>query len=706
MSSELDTDRQRARVVAEAVRAEAERADVRLPEDLRLWVLAAESTVNGDRPSDSAAETAPDGPDLPQVRPSQDDADAGGLAAVLEAATGRDTRRANGLHVTPGWLADRLIELAFADIEDDPARRTVCDPACGGGAFLVAAARALHARGVARVDVVRHLLWGADIDPVGLATAEAALTLWAGEAPPPGRLVLGDPLMDGASVWPRFLAEGFGAVVGNPPFLNQLGRATVRSREAAERLRRRFGRAVRAYTDTAWLFLLLGVELSRPGGRVTLVQPLSIAGARDAAVVRDALDASAELRQLWVEERSSFAASVQVCAPVLEVTARPSATAQLGLFGAGVPGVVGATNRTATSRAQDGTAVDISPTGGVAGRRWADRLADSLGIPALLDAPPGAGRLGDRARVLGGFRDEYYGLIPLVREANPGVDDTASGRAIAGRPDAGAVAEASLLSLMREADPGLAGAASGLAVTGRPDAGAVDDASVAALVLESDAGLAGAVPEVALIRAVAGRAAELPLVTTGILDWGRSAWGERPSRFAKQGWTRPVVDLDRADPDGDSAPARGAARWLSQVVGVPKVVVATQTRVVEAAVDATGSWVPSVPTLAVLPPRPEDLWRLAAAIAAPSSTVWLFRRAPGTALSRKALKIAARDLADLPLPTPDAAAAWDAAAAALRDYAAAPSSLALDAFTAAAAEAYGSPPALVQWWRDRVPAVP
>ena len=42
-------------------------------------------------------------------------------------------------------------------------------------------------------------------------------------------------------------------------------------------LRRRFGTAVRAYTDTAWLFLLLGCQAARPGGRVVMVQPQSLA---------------------------------------------------------------------------------------------------------------------------------------------------------------------------------------------------------------------------------------------------------------------------------------------------------------------------------------------------------------------------------------------------------------------------------------------
>jgi hypothetical protein len=166
-----------------------------------------------------------------------------------------------------------------------------------------------------------------------------------------------------------------------------------------------------------------------------------------------------------------------------------------------------------------------------------------------------------------------------------------------------------------------------------------------------------------------------------------------------------VVDADLLAREG--APA--GQRWVART-SVPKVLVATQTRVVEVAVDESGACVPSVPAIAVVPACAGELWHLAAAVASPAATVWLLRRAPGAALARGALKVAARDLADLPLPGD--AAAWDDAAAALRAFAAQdePSAgrgaarEALDAFTAAAAAAYGSSPEVVAWWRARLDA--
>jgi N-6 DNA Methylase len=547
--------RNRARTVAAAAVRLATATGRRLPDDLRLWALAE------GRPQ---VDDAVGGPTV--AEPALAGAD---LAAALEAATGPDQRRANGLHVTPRWLADRLVARALEGLGVAPAV-TVCDPACGGGAFLVAAARRLHRRGADRRRVVRHLLWGADIDPVGLAVAEAALALWAGEVPPAGRLVVADALADGGDIWPDRPAAGFHVVVGNPPFQSQLGRATARTPEQQAQLRERYGPAVRAYTDAAWLFLLAGCDLARPGGRVALVEPQSLVGARDAGAVRFAVDERARLIDLWVDERPVFAASVRVCAPVLEV--RP--------------------------RRRSG---EPNP--------WAERLADAVGIPRV--RTPSTGTIGDLAQVIAGFRDEYYGLVPAVRERAPGDEATA------------------------------------------------------------------------------------PLVTSGLIDWLGCSWGRRPARFAKRTWRAPVVDLAELEITGGHA----ARRWVARA-RVPKVLVATQTRIVEAAVDATGSWVPSVPVVSLVPHDSADLWRVAAAVVSPAATAWLLGRAPGTALARGALKVAAPELLALPLPADRAA--WDRAAAAVHDLATGTASPeTCGRFLEAAAAAYATPPSLTDWWRER-----
>jgi hypothetical protein len=177
-----------------------------------------------------------------------------------------------------------------------------------------------------------------------------------------------------------------------------------------------------------------------------------------------------------------------------------------------------------------------------------------------------------------------------------------------------------------------------------------------------------------------------PLVTSGLIDLGRCEWGQRSARFAKQRWIAPVVDVDAAR----SSPA--AARWIDRQ-RAPKVAVATQTRVIEAAVDIDGRWIVSVPVIAVTADA-DRLWEIAAALCAPATTAWAARRVAGAALSSDALKLSASAVLDVPLPAdPDA---WSDGASRLR-------SGDLAGFGAAMGAAYGvDDAALLEWWTSRL----
>jgi hypothetical protein len=183
-----------------------------------------------------------------------------------------------------------------------------------------------------------------------------------------------------------------------------------------------------------------------------------------------------------------------------------------------------------------------------------------------------------------------------------------------------------------------------------------------------------------------------PLVTSGLIDPGTSAWGTRPVRFAKRTWERPEVDLDEA--------RAGSARvrtWLDRVQR-PKVVVASQTRVLEAAADAGGTWVPSTPAVSVVPHEPADVTRLTAALCSPPVAAWARRRAAGTALSPQAIRVSASLLAAVPLPCDDAAWAHAADLLVAGD---------LEAFSRVATAMYGlEEPAAAEvrrWWHGERP---
>ena len=436
-----------------------------------------------------------------------------------------------------------------------PADVRVCDPACGSGLFLIDAADRiadrLRERGSMDADAAlahatRHCVRGIDIDPVSAALCRWILATRAGLDPEAlaGSILCADALLDCP-----FEPGSFDAVIGNPPFLGQLRTRTVSSRARVRALRAAGVLGDGAYTDEAGAFLVLGLRLAAPTGRVCMVQPQSVLSAHGASWVRDRVTQANEITSLWVAEGHVFDdASVCVCAPCIR------------------------RGSSATHRIERWLGRDMEPIGifRVPSDRmrswgsWAPIAAGCFGVPEFEIAS--GGRVGDKAAATADFRDEYYALRGHVRE--------------------------------------------------NPDA-------------------------------------RIRLVTTGLVDLARDRWGQRPARIHKTRWLAPSIDAD--------APQDPAiARWLGKRL-TPKVLVATQTRVIEALVDAEGVLAPVTPLISVTPRDEADLWKLAAAIASPVCAAHAVRMHAGSALHADAIKLSAGQVLDLPVPGDDHA--WAEAAA-------------------------------------------
>jgi hypothetical protein len=147
-----------------------------------------------------------------------------------------------------------------------------------------------------------------------------------------------------------------------------------------------------------------------------------------------------------------------------------------------------------------------------------------------------------------------------------------------------------------------------------------------------------------LIPAVSDTGPGPPLVTSGLIDPGRCYWGERPVRFAKREFAAPRVDIGRLD-----ARMRAWARGKL----VPKVLVANQTRIVEAVADPGGAWLPGVPVSSVVPTSDATVWELAAVLTSPVATAAAWHAAAGTGLSARAIRLGPAALASLPWPAGD-----------------------------------------------------
>ena len=147
------------------------------------------------------------------------------------------------------------------------------------------------------------------------------------------------------------------------------------------------------------------------------------------------------------------------------------------------------------------------------------------------------------------------------------------------------------------------------------------------------------------------------LITTGLIDPAELHWGKRPTRFNKTDYNAPVVDLNRLRAES------GLGGWAESRL-VPKLLLATQTRVIELVVDESGVLLPSVPVITITTDG-ISLWHAAAALMSPPITAWAAARYMGAALSIDALKLSASQVLGLPLPANSAA--WDSAAELIRD---------------------------------------
>ncbi len=494
-------------------------------------------------------------------------------------------RHGRGAFYTPADVATSLVAVT---VERGP----VVDPACGAGVFLLAAGIRLAGRGANPRDMATAQLFGTDTDPVAVHLTRCALAGWAGVEPSEVvGVVEADPLVAGRSSWPTAPGVGFGAVVGNPPFLGQLRAGTAFDDDRRRELRERFPDLVGAYTDVAWLFLALGADLLAPGGRMSLIQPQSLLSARDAAAVRGFLLGRGRLDALWLDRSGVFDGRTPVCAPVFERTSAGGSEVTL-----------------LADRHLEPTGTAGSPNGT---EGWGGLVAGLLGIPTV--SPIGDGCVADMARVTAGFRQHFYGLVDAVGE---------------------------------EADVG----------SGRP------------------------------------------LVTTGLVDPLNCRWGSSRARFAGRRWSAPVVDPDAVADEG-------VAAWIDERHR-PKLLVASQTRIVEAMVDPEGGTVPLTPLITV-EPDPSDLWRLAAALSSPPVSALAAVAAAGVGRSTGRIRLTATQVSALPLPADRTI--WDEgaeAAMAIHEADGMATAQQWRAFGEVMCGAYGVPSMpLLDWWWAAHPAL-
>lgn len=175
------------------------------------------------------------------------------------ARTPLEKRKRLGQFFTPSALRDALLDdLAL------PARARILDPACGTGEFLASA-------GVRYPDATL-VGWEVDPEPAGVASAQV----------PRARIEVCDALAVP-------FEPAFDAVIGNPPYFEcRLDPET----------RARFAGAISGRPNSYALFVYLGLELLKPGGRLAFVLPPSMNNGRYFSALRQRILALARVESL------------------------------------------------------------------------------------------------------------------------------------------------------------------------------------------------------------------------------------------------------------------------------------------------------------------------------------------------------------------------------------------------------------------------
>jgi hypothetical protein len=132
------------------------------------------------------------------------------------------------------------------------------------------------------------------------------------------------------------------------------------------------------------------------------------------------------------------------------------------------------------------------------------------------------------------------------------------------------------------------------------------------------------------------------LITVGKIDLVNLSWGYEPTKFAKEAYEFPRVEVSRLEPKMLS--------WATRMA-MPKILVATQTKIVELFVDDAGILLPSIPIASVFPKEGIDIWKVAASLASPVITLYSLSQLAGAGMNAEVLKISARFIITIPLPS-------------------------------------------------------
>ncbi len=204
------------------------------------------------------------------------------FSEIYEAFGASGIKSTEGQFLTPPVAVDLLIEM----VNPKP-RQIICDPACGAGGFLIAAAKHLSTQGLQSKEVALYLR-GADKDAYLARIARGRLALFLDEMP---SIHCGDSLAGISQDGGPLELGGCDVILTNPPFGAKIVSAnanTLQRFELAKKWIRDDGRngrfipvnSIEPAAPPQVLFLELCLKLLKPNGILGAILPESLVSSK------------------------------------------------------------------------------------------------------------------------------------------------------------------------------------------------------------------------------------------------------------------------------------------------------------------------------------------------------------------------------------------------------------------------------------------
>lgn len=204
------------------------------------------------------------------------------FSEIYEAFGASGIKSIEGQFLTPTVAVDTLIEM----VNPKP-RQIICDPACGAGGFLIAAAKHLSAQGLQPKEIACHIR-GVDKDAYLARIARGRLALFLDEMP---LIHCGDSLAGISQNGTALDISEYDVILTNPPFGAKIVSANANTLQRFDLAKkwvkddRREGKfvfinSIEPPPPPQVLFLELCLKLLKPGGILGAILPESLLSAK------------------------------------------------------------------------------------------------------------------------------------------------------------------------------------------------------------------------------------------------------------------------------------------------------------------------------------------------------------------------------------------------------------------------------------------